>query len=357
MSAERVPPEHFSELVLDHLSTCVVTAGHDRRATFANKVARKMLQADDALLGRDVVELFGGNAELAAALVEVPIGGERRLEFFLPRVDGPPIEMGMTLVRARPDAPRDLAFALLFRDLADLRQIEMEMRRVERLSALGKMIAGLTHEIRNPLTGLQFLAEALLGEVPEEDPRRGYAVRIQTLVRRIADLIQSCLQFSEPRPAEKTRVPAERLAQAVRDGIGRTRRGRPTVEADADLPAIDVDVDQIVEAVLALVENALDATGDPARVRVWLRTDSTPGLVDQAELVLRIDVVDDGVGVPHEQVGLICDPFYTTKEKGTGLGLSIAHTLIRRNGGRMLIRTTPGAGSVFSIVLPRAGGA
>jgi signal transduction histidine kinase len=345
-------PAPFSELILDHISTCVVTVDRHRRATFANKVARDLLRHAAPIVGRDVVAVFDGNAELAAALGEMPIGGERRLDFFLSRADGPPIEMGMTVVRARPGAPDTLAFALLFRDFVDLRQIEMEMRRMERLSALGKMIAGLSHEIRNPLTGLQFLAEALMGEVGSDDPRHGYAVRIQSLVGRIESLLHSCLQFSEPRPAEKRIVSAPALAEAIRGALGRTRKGRPVVEAEASLPSIEVDVEQVVESVLALVENALDATGDAARVQVRLRADSTPGLVPKAEHVLRIDVADDGDGMPPEQLALVCDPFYTTKEKGTGLGLSVAHALVRHNGGRMLIQSSPGAGSIFSLVFP-----
>jgi signal transduction histidine kinase len=346
-----VPPAHFPELILNHISTCVVTADDERRASFANKVALDLLRLP-ALLGRDVVEIFGGSAEIAAALADVPVGGEKRIDFFLNRPDGPAVEMGMTIVRARPDAPRGLAFAFLFRDLADLHQVEMEMRRVERLSVLGKMVSGLSHELRNPLTGLQFLAEALLNELPEDDPRYEYASRMPPLVARIEGLIQSCLQFSEPRPADKRIVSAGSLGEALRSPPAGRRRAWPTVEIRSALPAVDVDTGQIVECVLALIENALEATSDAARVSVCVRLDSTPGLLPGSPHVVRIDVTDQGPGVPLESLAMVCDPFYTTKAKGTGLGLAIAHTLIGRNGGRLLIQSTPGVGSIFSVVLP-----
>jgi PAS domain S-box-containing protein len=349
----------FTETLLNQITTGVVTADRAGRVSFANRMALETLAlSPDGALGQDVTRIFGGSGTLLAALKHVADGGETRAEFVLTLGDGHRLDLGMNIVRAGSEAPADMAFVLLFRDLGDRRQFEMELRRVERLSAIGNMVAGFAHEVRNPLAGVQALAEALLAEMPSADPRREYAMRMLALLGRVERFVRASLHFGEPKPPTRRRHRAcDLLAVALEAMTPRWgRRGvPPATELEPRLPDLEVDEAQIVECLLALLENALDAAGDPARVQVRVSVEPGEGLIERAARVVRFDVRDEGPGIPESLLSRVFDPFFTTKAKGTGLGLAIAQTLVRENGGRLLVRSNPGIETVFSLVLPEAG--
>jgi PAS domain S-box-containing protein len=348
----------FTGTLLDQITASIITADGACRISFANRMALETLcRTPESCLGHDVLDVFGGSDELLRALREVADGGERRIEFALSRGDGRRLEVGMTIVRATHGAPADMSFVLVFRDLADRRQFEMELRRVERLSAIGNMVAGFAHEVRNPLAGIQALAEALLAETAKGDPRREYASRTLSLLQRVERFVKASLQFGEPKAAVRRRQAPQVLVATALEALAPRwgRRGTaPSVELSTDLPAVNADASQILECLLALLENALDAAGDPARVRVRVTAQDGEGLIDGVRHVVRFDVCDDGPGIPDGQLSRIFDPFFTTKPKGTGLGLSVAQTLVRENGGRLVVRSAPGGETVFSLVLPEA---
>jgi signal transduction histidine kinase len=112
-------------------------------------------------------------------------------------------------------------------------------------------------------------------------------------------------------------------------------------------PVVDVDPGQMRECLFALLENALDATRDPERVAVEVAIQAAAG----GRREVRFDIRDEGPGIPESELSRIFDAFYTTKP---GLGLPLAQTLVRQNGGRLLVESQPGGGAVFSVVLPEA---
>jgi signal transduction histidine kinase len=129
---------------------------------------------------------------------------------------------------------------------------------------------------------------------------------------------------------------------ASRDGLP-----RPACEVEEGLPDVAVDADQLVECLVALADNALDAAGDAEGMRVRVRSSHGPG----GEPVVIFEVTDDGAGIPEALLARVFDPFFTTKPKGIGLGLALTQTLVRENGGRLEVRSRPGE-TVFRIVLP-----
>lgn len=348
----------FTEGLLSQITTAIVAADSSARVSFANRMALETLGvASDACLGRDLLTTFGGSPELLAALREVADGGERRIEFSLRGPGDLVQEIGMVILRASGEAPPDMAFVLLFRDLGDRRQFEMELRRIERLTAIGNMVAGFAHEVRNPLAGIQALAEALLAEIPAEDSRREYAARMLALLARVERFIKASLQFGEPKPPQRRPHDPVALVSAALEALS-PRWGRrgvpPAVEVEPGLPRVEVDDRQLVECLMALLENALDSTQDPARVKVRLSCEPAQLASPGGRRPVRFEVVDDGPGIPPGLLSRVFDPFYTTKAKGTGLGLPVAQTLVRENGGRLEVRSTVGFETVFSLVLPEA---
>lgn len=348
----------FTEALLAQIHSGVIAADGKGRITFANRSALETLGADIVqCVGRDLVATFGGSPELERALFQVVEGGETRADVTIRTEAGSRLDLGMTVMRTTDMAPPDMAFVLLFRDVSDRRQFEMELRRVERISAMGNMVAGFAHEIRNPLAGIQALAEALLLDLPGDDQRREYPERMLALLTRVEQFVNATLRFGEPKPARHSRQEAGSIVRGAAETLSARwgRRGSPpAISVAPSLPSLHCDEAQITEALLALIENAIDAAGDAARVRISVRAQPAHGLLNDVERLIRFDVVDDGPGVPEALMARIFDPFFTTKANGTGLGLALAQNLVRENGGRLLVTSTPGVGSVFSILLPEA---
>jgi signal transduction histidine kinase len=234
------------------------------------------------------------------------------------------------------------------RDQEPRRRLEAELRRVERLSALGRVVAGVAHELRNPLAAVQALAEALDEELETGDPRRQYTARMLQLLARVEGFIRVSLEFSQPRVPEASRQRPEALARSAIQAMSAGNRPALDVETGAHLPEVLVDPEHIVSSLTALLDNALEATGMAARVRVLVGAETGP---DDA-VWARIEVRDDGPGVPREHLARVFDPFFTTKAKGRGLGLALAQMLVGQNGGRLELHSAAGAETVATLLLP-----
>lgn len=339
----------LSESILQGIGACVVTTDASGRVTFANRMAGDLLGADpESLSGRHVLEVFPETAPLRDALAGLPPGGERRLEFAVPTRAGA-VELGMTVKGAPSEQQPELGAVLVFRDLADRRQYEMELRRLHGLTALGQMAAGFAHEVRNPLAAMRSMVELLATELPADSSCHEMTARLLVIVTRLEKLVRRSLRFGQPSPPiRKACSPAQLAAEAVavvhprfaRLGEGAT----VSVEAREEVPAVFVDEDQVIEALVVLLENAIEATSDPRRVRVSIGPGEKDGFV-------RLGVIDDGPGIPPADVSRIFDPFYTTKPRGTGLGLAIADRLVKENGGHLHLSSRPGS-TEFRILLP-----
>ncbi len=343
--------EALLETLLDRVTASIVTVDREGRVSYANRMALETLGLSSGqCLGRDAVELFG---EAVLGALGAGSGGERRTELSLRRPDGRPLEVGLTIVRTGAEEPSEVAQVLIFRDLGERRQMEMELRRVERLSALGRMVAGFAHEIRNPLAGIQGLTELLLSELAPADPRHEIAARIRPLLARVERFVKAALDFGEPQPPVRQPHAARDIVAAALATLG-PRLGRgpgPEVTIQGD-PWVEADAGHVRECLLALVENALEACGRPQGVRIDVRAEPAPA--PGARGSVRFDVRDQGPGIPDAELARVFDPFYSTKPDGTGLGLALAQRLVRENRGHLLAASRPGEGALFSLVLPEA---
>ncbi|HEX4386935.1 MAG TPA: ATP-binding protein [Myxococcales bacterium] len=234
---------------------------------------------------------------------------------------------------------------IVLQDLTELRRMEEEVRRADRLAALGKLSAGLAHEIRNPLASMCG-SVALLGKSPGlgEKERR----LLQIVFRegeRLEVLVSEFLAFA--RPAEPRMAPIE-LGELLDDTLA-------VFQLDAKAASLDVSVDspqaqvrvladagQLRQVLWNLLSNAAEAAGAGGTVRARLR---------QAESMAVLEVEDSGPGIPQPDLQRIFDPFFTTKESGTGLGLAIVHRIVEAHGGQLSVESAPGK-TRFSIALP-----
>ncbi len=239
------------------------------------------------------------------------------------------------------------------RDVTTERQLQREVLSSERLAAVGKLAAGVAHELNNPLTGVLTFAEDLLLDVDPQDPvAEDYKLIMQETLR-CRRIVRDLLDYS--RQKEPQRSPAQ-VNQIVRRTINLVERQASFqdvvfgLELDSGLPAILVDSTLIQQAILNLVINARDAMQMKGRIVI------ASGMWDGARGVM-VSVSDDGVGIPEDRLCKIFEPFFSTKgEQGTGLGLSAVVSIMEQHGGRVEVDSTPGVGSTFRLVFPLGDG-
>ena len=223
------------------------------------------------------------------------------------------------------------------------------LERKNRLAALGEMAAGLAHEIRNPLGGIQLYASMLAQDVADRPDSLQTVRKISGGVRRLEALVGQVLQFSreiaaQPRPADMADV----VDQAVELASGKlAERGvRCAVEGPRPL---DVTIDPLLmgQALLNLLLNAAEAVAPGAEGEVTVRfaRPTRHSAVKQFHLV----VTDNGPGIPAAVLDRIFNPFFTTKDTGTGLGLAIVHRVVEAHDGTITATNEPGGGAKFEI--------
>jgi signal transduction histidine kinase len=242
----------------------------------------------------------------------------------------------------------------IFEDLTEQRRMEAEIRRNDRLRVLGQMSAGVAHEIRNPLTGIATTAEVLAVKVSGDQDKERYLRTMLEEINRLDDIIRNLLEFARPPKPQIAPCSLGGVTERVQ-GLISSQAGHKGVAVSFEAPRADVmcyaDAGQLTQVLLNVVLNAVQACGPGDEVKVACRVDEpdTPG----AGQVARIDVIDNGPGVPPQIRDSLFDPFVTTKTRGTGLGLAICQHIIEEHEGTIGCEFLE-QGTHFSIELPYA---
>lgn len=236
----------------------------------------------------------------------------------------------------------------LRQSLSRLEAAEEDLRRKDRLAALGAMSAGMAHEIRNPLGVISSSAQLLEGRLAGVDPNGQLLGIIQEETARLNQLISAFLAFGRPATPQLQRCDLREIVARVLLHLGSLAKEHGVLlQADAPPAAMLTQADpaMLQQVLLNLLLNALDATPTGGQVQV--------GLQRQDGRVL-LQVRDDGCGIPADLQQRVFDPFFTTKDQGTGLGLATAYKIIESHGGELRLVSQPGAGATFCIDLPAA---
>ena len=239
-------------------------------------------------------------------------------------------------------------------DITEWRGAQERISQAEKLAAIGTLAAGIMHEINNPLATIAACAESLeLSEPDAPPPLRDGLRLIQSEVRRCKGITDSLLDFSRPKAGDKELVDLNAVIERtlfILKHHSRFKKLTVALELDRSLgAAVRANEEQLVQVFMALLINAMDAMREQGTVE--LRTRCGEG----ARTVLA-EVVDHGEGIRDADLPKLFEPFFTTKApgRGTGLGLSVCYAIVAEHGGRIEVDSTPGEGSVFRIVLPRA---
>jgi two-component system sensor histidine kinase HydH len=341
--------EAFAAGMIGSLPLGLCAGAPDGRFTLANAAAAEFFGMDRA--GMPGMPLSAPNApEWDAVLADLERGApvlEREIQ--LARPDGAlrPVSVSASTILSREQ--RFLGHLFIMRDLTEIRHLQQQLRRSEHLGALGNLAAGVAHEIRNPLSSIKGFAVFLLGRVEREQDAEAAKMLIRE-VDRLNRVVSGLLEFARPdairlAPTDFASVVEHALSLCASDCESGNIAAR--FVSEADLPLIAADADKLVQALLNLFLNAIQAMDRGGVLDVSCRR-------DQAGALLRI--ADNGRGIAPEALPRIFDPYVTGRPSGTGLGLAVVHRIVEQHGGVIRAESEPGKGSVFFLRLPAAEG-
>ncbi|MEZ4279312.1 MAG: ATP-binding protein [Myxococcota bacterium] len=364
-------------LIVESIASGLATIDSAGRVTSFNPEAERITGVSAAeASGRPIEELIPG----ASAVIGMGESGERRParsgrdRIAYRNARGEELFVGLATSRLVGSEGEPLGRVVIFQDVTSVVSMEQELRRSERLAAVGEMAARMAHEIRNPLASISGSVQLLQGSqtAPTGDPAQGRLMGIVVReVDRLNDLIGDFLRYSRPAPLALESV---RLADLVREIAG-VAEGRSAddltlrFELD-DSVVVRADPAQLKGAVWNLWNNALEAMGGKGELRVRVRR-AEAGVSSQDERLpgrnapeVReagdarpeargvLEVEDTGPGMSAELQDRIFEPFFTTKQDGTGLGLATVQRIVEQHGGGIEISSEVGRGTTFRVLLP-----
>ncbi len=236
---------------------------------------------------------------------------------------------------------------MIIRDLGEIRRLEEEVRRTEKLAAIGDLAAGVAHEIRNPLSSIKGIASYYKNKFEDGSEDKDMAGVMIEEVDRLNRVISELIEFA--RPTKLNTKPSdinELLKHSTRllEQEAAAKNVHIRLHLPSDSIKASVDPDRLTQCFLNVFLNALHAMETGGRLTVSCSAEDGDRI--------RIVIEDNGAGIPPEDLSKIFDPYFTTKPKGTGLGLAIVHKIIEAHQGQVNVRSTVGQGTAFSITLP-----
>ena len=243
-----------------------------------------------------------------------------------------------------------LGVVVVFEDITNEVQMKEEVERISKLAETGQLAANIAHELRNPLSSIKGAAQLLRKEMPEAlmAEHGEFLDMIVQEVNGLDRIATEFLEFSRVTPPEMRPVSVTallgRLLQFMSAYLA-DQEVHVVQNLDAGLPELSLDRAQMEQVIKNIVINAVQAMPHGGTLTVTTRCHPDQDIVD-------IDFTDTGVGISAAKIDKICTPFFTTKTKGTGLGLAIVRKIVETHGGRLVIQSTPGEGSTFTVQLP-----
>jgi two-component system sensor histidine kinase HydH len=330
--------------VVEGMEDGLISIDHDGVIRTLNRGAERVLgiPADEAL-GLSWMKVFAGDRwKGLSALIGAgrPCYGRP-----LPPLGPQLAPLVVSLAAVKGQAGRG-GMVVFLRDREEVENLRVEVRRSERLAALGRLVAGMAHEIRNPLNSIRGFTQLLSGRFALGSQESRAVEIVIREVDRLNRVITELLDFSRPREMILAPLDLDQVAQGMVALVEREAAGggvKLVVDAERSGVRVEGDADALKQMLLNLLLNALQAMPEGGVLTLSTRR-------EEGDVVL--SVADTGPGVPPDDAERIFEPFFTTRSRGTGLGLAIVHRIVKDHGGEIRVKSNPGRGSVFEVRLP-----
>ena len=346
----------YTKNIIESMTTALVSSDAHGRIGTVNPGACSLLRSHEhELVGRslrDTVRLVPEKE--SAAVGRVVAGDAPKHEAEARLVVGErevPVAVSASLLRDE-DGIRTGAVVLL-QDLSEIEALQEAVEREKHLAALGRLAAGVAHEVRNPLSSLKGFAQFFRSKFRPGSEEERYSDIMIEEVERLDRVVQELLDFAKPTSPDKTLVdPNELVEQALALVVEDAQFKDVAIERRFafDLPQVFVDPLQIRQALLNLFLNGIEAMEGGGT----LTLETTVSTEARGAPSVSVNISDTGAGMTPDEIAKLFEPFYTTKPNGTGLGLTIVSRILEQNGGRVAVTSVKGEGTTFSALLPIA---
>ncbi len=359
--------EAFNRNIIQSLDSGLLTVDLSGKINFLNRTAEKILNRSGEYLKDSCIDdLFPrikGVIEGAKKKTPEFPSEYQRYETLLRDQDGRKTHLGFSISPLTDPGGSLIGHTLIFQDITKFKEMEEQVKRVDKMAAVGVLAAGMAHEIRNPLASLSGSIQMLKGELTLDASQQHLMEITLRESERLNALITDFLLFAQPPQTNKIYAPVRKIVDETIDLFSHSPSFHDGIRimsqnGHEELRAL-VDPDQMKQVFWNLFINAAQSMSHGGEIRVQLGKESSLGLSDlpfspqlKGSEWIRISIIDSGSGMPQEEKDKIFEPFFTTKENGTGLGLSIVHRIIENHNGLIKVESELGRGSTFTLFLP-----
>ena len=346
--------------ILRNIRSGVLTVDGLGRLAFINPTAERLLDLEgEALIGLPVLDqLKVRSAELWAATVAGIRSGRKisRGEGIVSHQGRRTFPIGLSTTTFRQEAQEAPSVTAIFTDISDLKEVQELQARAERLESVAALSASLAHEIRNPLASIRSSVEQLARSAHADEDERFLAALIVRESDRLSRLLSEFLDFARVRATQFVALDVHSIVTSV----VRLIRAHPECRPDAEImieghrTMMEGDEDLLHRVIANLVLNAVQAARGPIRITVGVASVSAGEIPHGTNLehAVRLQVRDNGPGIPEEIRDRLFDPFVSGRTGGSGLGLAIVQRAVEAHHGLVLVDSVPGTGTTFTIFLP-----
>lgn len=343
--------EELNRIVIENLDFGLITLNYENKIRSVNPAGEKILgRRSEELKNLPLIALFPNMEEVLG--LEGPALKERRETSYL-NPEGSPVTLGYSFSPVKEGQPHGIGRILSFKDISQIKAMEDHLRRVDRLALMGKMAAGIAHEIRNPLASISGSIQVLKDDIQENKIGERLLKIISREVVRLDSLVNDFLAFAKPVQEIELPLDIAHLIEGTVELIKKNKEVPSTIIWKEDVrPHLLVYISawELSQILWNLLTNALQAVSAKGEIFIGARHIRSESLENWIE----IKVGDTGPGIPEKDQARIFEPFFTTKGQGTGLGLSIVQKIVSDRRGRIRVENSPGQGTEFIILFPEA---
>ena len=341
----------INQHVIESLTSGLITTDRTGRVVGLNRAAEQILgQPAHRVIGSPAVEALQVPPAFAA-LLEAELGGaeSQRADYAYRTPGGTRREIGLSAAHLVTPEGR-AGYLLTFQDVTEVRRLEHDARRRQRLAAVGEMAAGIAHEIRNPLASMRGSIQVLRAELSLSDEQASLMDIVLRESDRLNETIRSFLAYARPQAAVPQPVDLMRVlgdaATLLRNSPELKPGHKVLVDGPTDGLVVEADENQIRQVVWNLATNGLRAMPSGGTLRLVARPQS------DIDPHIGLSVVDEGVGIPPEQLDTLFHPFHGSFGQGSGLGLAIVHRIVQDHRGEVVVESDVGHGTDVTVRLP-----
>jgi len=333
--------EFFNKEVIQSLPSGLFTTDQSGRVLIFNRAAERITGIKkDTVIGKRIDEVL--------PFFQSSFVSSRREEII--RADGIQKVIGLQITPLKDVSGDDTGFIGIFQDITELKKFEAEMKLKEKWAALGELSSNIAHEIRNPLASLKGSIEMLREDtMPQNQKMRLMEIALKEM-ERLNSIITDFLTYSRPTPPEFKRCELHGILDETIELLKHADHNKNNISINKKyLGRLEVDADpqKMRQVFWNLGLNAIEAMPEGGELIVSTRNTST---------AVEVMFKDSGIGIDDHDMERIFYPFFTTKENGTGLGLSIAYRIIEEHAGSINVKSSPGFGTTFEVILPKTNG-